>query len=115
MRRHWTSGICACLLGALVLTGCGSNTDGGGSPDARQLLPIDTRPAGESDAPLAGNDAAYAGLDGGVSVVDAGTTCGSLTSSAAISDCIVNPHDGRGGGSIVTRQNPVAYGTCRAQ
>ena len=98
MQRRLTHGICACLLGALAVIGCSSKN---GSS-------VDTGPADTMR-----NDAAAGGIDAELAPSpDVG--CGD-DSAAGISCGIKNPPDNRGGGSIVTRQNPVPYQTCKAQ
>lgn len=94
MRRQRMRGICASILATLVVTGCGSNGNS-----------VDTGPPQRNDAALSVEAGPPAGPDAG---------CGD-DSAAGISCGIINPPDNRGGGSIVTRQNPVPYQTCKAQ
>ena len=87
--------------------GCG----GGGTSNNNE----DTRP------PPAVRDAAIPpSADAEVVVpVDAGAVTGEVGQSTGVgcadNDSIINPPDNRGGGSIITRQLPVAYQTCKAQ
>jgi len=91
------------LLGGLCCMawlGCSSGSSGG-VPDAR--LARDTTPAvAEDDAGEVTTD------DAGVDDPEAGTG-----STAAANEAIINPPDDRGGGSVVTRVNPVPYASCK--
>jgi hypothetical protein len=83
--------------------GCGSGGSGG-VPDARPPR-ADTAPVVvPDDAGVVATD------DTGVDDPEAG-----ISSAAAIliNDGIINPPDERGGGSVVTRVNPVPYASCK--
>ncbi len=88
-------------------TGCGS----GGTTNNNE----DTRPP-----PAVPDTAIPPGPDAEVVVpVDAGAVSGEAGQSTGVgcadNDTIINPPDNRGGGSIITRQLPVPYLTCKAQ
>lgn len=79
--------------------GCGSNGN-----------PVDTRPLYQrSDASLSPAPTVEAGSP--ASGIDDG---GSEAGPAGVSLGIINPGDGRGGGTVVTRQLPVSYASCKA-
>lgn len=91
MRKQSVLGIAALILGTSL--GCGSSDNS--SPD------MGHRPDAGDAAP-----------------VSSGSGCGNDDSSASVSCRILNPppDDGGiavGGGTIVTRQNPVNYLTCK--
>jgi hypothetical protein len=97
VRRQRTLGICACILGLLAVNGCSSSGNS-----------VDTRPTVTQH-----DDAAISGVEAGPPA-GPDASCGD-DSAAGVSLCIINPPDNRGGGTIVTRQNPVPYQTCKAQ
>lgn len=89
MRKQLILGIAALVIG--MSPGCGSNGSTGS----------DTRPPVFQD----GGDMAVLPLpnpDGGCD-----------DSAAGQNYCIINPGDGRGGGTVITRQNPASYLTCK--
>ncbi len=99
MRRILTTG----LLGGLLLAGCSSGTnntpDAYVRPDVSMEIPDGPVSSGGIDSPPLGT----------------GPEVGSTCDEDAMGEdyCIRNPGTSVGGGTKVTRQNPVPYLTCK--
>jgi len=96
-----TQRILTALLGGLLLVGCGSS---GTSADARPPSPPSPPDADVSTQPEVQVPVSCPEPDAGVAA-----DCGEDENS-----CIINPPGPAvGGGTIVTRQNPANYNTCK--
>ncbi len=89
------------LLGGLLLAGCGSGTSGGKTdayigdrPDTSVTTPVDTAPTLYDTAP-------------------AGPDAGCDEDAMTVNGCIINPPGTPGGGTVVARQNPASWQTCK--